>query len=494
MAVSEKSGAGTRLVLLVIMLTVLACWGWTFRSHGHNWGGDFSLYVAHARNIAFGRPYAAVNYIPEKIVEKDIPPHGPPTYPPVFPLVLAPVYRFAGLDYGLMRAVVQFLWLVSGVLFYLYGCRRGVAPVASAAATGVFLLSSMVLSVKDSVLSESTYLAVSASALLFFDKMYRHEQVRRPVLYGAIAGLLVLTAYLTRVTGIALVAAFAFHELYRTRRLRTFAVAAGAVFLMGFIVYRLTLYDGAGYSSQFRITPGTWARNAVDYFKSPASLWAAIPALLRYPAALATLGLAAAGFIRRLRTGPSVAEFYAVLYMVPLLLYSSGANVRYILPIYPLLLLYCAEALTSLSGLMRPGIRRPAFAALGVLLVAGAAANVAAAARAPEPDGPETVSFHEAAAWIRNNIAPGEVVISWNPRVVALYTERLSAYYRPVSDPALFGDYLEELNAKWVLAFPRSESDSRWLSPYVRSHPDRFETAWRNMDFVVYRLRKEGTR
>jgi hypothetical protein len=428
----------------------------------------------------------AVNYIPEK----DIPPHAPPSYPPVFPLVLAPVYRLAGLDYAAMRAVVQALWLASGALFYLYGRRRGLGRVASAAAIGVFLLSSVVLSVKDSVLSESTYLVVSAAALLFFEWVYRRDEAdRRPFLHGAIAGLLVLTAYLTRVTGIALVAAFAFYELYRARRIRSFGIAAAAVFIAGFALYRVTLYDGGGYASQFRITPDTWARNAVDYFKSAASLWAAAPAALRYPAALATLALAAIGFLRSIRGSATTAEFYVVLYMIPLLLYSSGANMRYILPVYPLILLYCADALTAYSAPAR--WRRPALAASGVLLIAGAMANVAAAARAPEPEGPEIASFQEAAAWIRNNVAAGEVIVSWNPRVVALYTERLSAYYPPAADPASLERYLERMNAGWVLAFARSETDSRALAPLAASRPDRFDRVWRNRDFTVYRVRTD---
>ena len=92
---------------------------------------------------------------------------------------------------------------------------------------------------------------------------------------------------------------------------------------------------------------------------------------------------------------------------------------------------------------------------------------------------------------MRNNIAPGEVVVSWNPRVVALYTERLSAYYPPATDPVVLGKYLEKINAKWILVFARSDNDAQWLSPYVASHPGRFEPVWRNQDFPVYHVRTE---
>src|SRR6266851_6468514 len=49
---------------------------------GHDWGDDFAMYIAHARNLANGAPYAATGYIAN--------PHnalGPAAYPPVFPVL-----------------------------------------------------------------------------------------------------------------------------------------------------------------------------------------------------------------------------------------------------------------------------------------------------------------------------------------------------------------------------------------------------------------------
>lgn len=481
-----------RLAVAAIVLAIVLCWALTFRGHGHDWGGDFSLYVAHARNIAEGRPYSAVNYIAEKTVYAGIPPQGPPTYPPVFPAVLAPAVGLFGLDYGPMRALVQTLWLLSGALFFLYARRRGLGLVESAAIVGVFLLSSMVLGLKDSIVSESTYLAITAATLLLFDRIYRSEAAPRPVLYGVAAGLLLLAASLTRATGVVLVAAFGVHELYRLRRIRLFAVVAGLTFVAGYLAYRLTLYDGAGYANQFRLTPGIWAGNVVQYTKSSASLWSPLPAAVRYPAALVVLALAGFGLARKFSRGPSVAEFYVVLYMIPLLLYSSGANTRYILPVYPLILLYCAESLKWVGARMPAYSRRPAFAALGAFLLAGAAANVAAIANAPDPDGPETATFQEAAQWIRTNVPAADTVVSWNPRVVALYTRRTSAFYPPVDDPGVIRARMDEVKAKWLLRFVRSEADARWLAPYMDRDAERFARVWANTDFAIYRVRRDG--
>src|SRR5437764_14116565 len=90
----------TGTVLLVGALHLL-----TLRP-GHEWGDDFSLYLAHARNLAEGRPYEDTGYV----YNPYFPSLSPRTYPPVFPLLLAPVYAAFGMDLMLMKAYVVLLF------------------------------------------------------------------------------------------------------------------------------------------------------------------------------------------------------------------------------------------------------------------------------------------------------------------------------------------------------------------------------------------------
>src|SRR5689334_21022175 len=101
--------------VFLIMGTIVAFGGAylaTLRA-GQEWGDDFGLYVAHARNIVEGRPYDDTGYIynPQNAVV------SPRSYPPVFPLLLAPVYRLRGLDLTAMKAFVVLLFAATlGVL------------------------------------------------------------------------------------------------------------------------------------------------------------------------------------------------------------------------------------------------------------------------------------------------------------------------------------------------------------------------------------------
>src|ERR1700746_244095 len=51
-------------------------------------GGDYAAYIMHASNLAEGRPYADLHFIPNPEAMWFIPANG---YPPVYPLLLAPI-------------------------------------------------------------------------------------------------------------------------------------------------------------------------------------------------------------------------------------------------------------------------------------------------------------------------------------------------------------------------------------------------------------------
>ncbi len=78
------------------------------------WGGDFSLYILHAKNISEGKPYEHTGYI----YNPSYPYLSPKTYPPVFPLLLTPVYMIFGLDFQAMKTIPIITFLLS--LFFIY--------------------------------------------------------------------------------------------------------------------------------------------------------------------------------------------------------------------------------------------------------------------------------------------------------------------------------------------------------------------------------------
>jgi len=474
-----------RAELLVIFLLVVAMGTayWVTLRPGQDWGGDFAQYVNHARNIAQGRPYAETRYeitLPEAAI------HMPATYPPVFPLLLAPVYSRFGLNYTPMKLVVQLMFLLAAVTVYVLGRIRGLGLAEAAVSAAAFALSGLVLALKDLILSDSTYLAFAGAALCAVLAVEKNRwDEKKPLLAAFAVAALMLLAYASRAIGMALPLSFVLYEALVKRRIRAFNVAVLVFFAAGALFLSFSLYDARAYRSQFPVNPAGYFHNVLYYLRSPAALWHGAPVWLRYPLFAASALLALAAWLRRIVTQPTMVEAYLVVVTVAVLAYSLGQSDRYLLPVLALYFLYSLEGLRWLgSGV---GIHSWPSLAFCATLLLGVGYNLRSLERGPFQEGVEQPAFLELAAYLQKQVNPDQLVISWNPRVIALYTNRRSAWYPETSDQAVFDAYLSRTGAAYVLVHSTGEEDQRWLEPHVAKHPDRFTEIFHNADFMLYR-------
>jgi hypothetical protein len=471
----------TLLLLVVLLGGVYVA---TYRP-GHDWGGDFALYLLQARNLARGTPYHDTGYIVDRTTATYV---SPAMYPPVFPLVLAPVYRHYGLDYRAFKILVVSTLLLAVVFYYVLGRLQGLSPLLSASAVAIFALSGLVLWLNQSVLSESTHMLFASASLVLITMTYRRGWDRsRPFLSGAAIVVLILLAYGTRTIAIALPLSFLCFEVWHARRIRPFAIGVGAALLAAGLVYSACVYDGRAYGDQFSFTPALYVRNALHYLRTPAVLWAAAPKVIRWILYVVALLVAGGEFTRRLRR-PGVVEFYAVISLLPLILYSSGCGDRYLISVLPLFCIYLMSGLDALAGWRFPVRRHAVVIGCLVALAAVSALNVRAADRAPILEGVEKPTFVDVCAWIRQHLPADATLLSWNPRVLALYTDRPSAWSAQTRTVTEFNERLKDLRVSYVLVYESEEANRSWLVPHVQAQPERFQPVYRNPDFAVYRV------
>src|SRR5689334_15420775 len=95
---------------------------------------DTHQYLNHARNLALGRPYADTGYIYSPLAAEV----GPEAYPVAFPLVLAPIYKAAGLDSFRGYKILGLAMLAVILAITALWCRR--APPAAGSAAIVAIL------------------------------------------------------------------------------------------------------------------------------------------------------------------------------------------------------------------------------------------------------------------------------------------------------------------------------------------------------------------
>ncbi|MDQ2763033.1 MAG: hypothetical protein M3Y22_05945, partial [Pseudomonadota bacterium] len=160
-------------------------------------GGDFSLYLLHARNIAQGRAYAATGYVqnPDNALM------SPAAYPPGFPVLLAPVWAMAGLNLVAFKLVV--ITCLAALLAAVFALARPVlgAPLALTLATIAGAMPAL-FDRRDQILSDIPAAMWCFIALVMFEGARRTPTAWRMLALGAAVAL----ACATRTAGFALVA------------------------------------------------------------------------------------------------------------------------------------------------------------------------------------------------------------------------------------------------------------------------------------------------
>ena len=131
----------------------------------HNWGGDFSQYIAQAKALIAGT-------IPTQIANNTLMmslndfPYGPNVYPWGYPLLLAPVLAIFGENLLALKCVNIALFSLFIICFYCYVARR-FSMGASITLTLAFALNPMLLSfVSGNILSDIAYMCASFIAVV----------------------------------------------------------------------------------------------------------------------------------------------------------------------------------------------------------------------------------------------------------------------------------------------------------------------------------------
>jgi 4-amino-4-deoxy-L-arabinose transferase-like glycosyltransferase len=457
---------------------------------GHEWGDDFSLYVAHARNLAEGRAYADTGYV----YNPRYPSLSPRSYPPVFPLLLAPVYAIFGLNLAAMKAAevlifLTFLWVLS------VGLRRRLTPPYVAAVLLLVGLNPLVWQAKDRLLSETPFMMFTYLALFLLDRGYDEEDAPcRPWLWGLLGGAAAYLAFGTRTIGLVFLPTILVYELLRRRRPGAVTFAAAAAFLVGVGLQRVLVPADASYLDQLVLDPMLYLRTALSLVRAEG--WFVANGYSGAAAAAVYLGLlvlACPAYLARLRGRLTVYEVFPVFYFLLLVFWPfAELEARYLIPLLPLSFLYVAEALQGMDAGALRRLKGPAVVLTAAALLATYAARfttVEAGSYRQGVSAPETVALFD---YIKANTGPTDVFIFQKPRALALYTGRRSSAVQKSPDEDGVWRCLSQSHASYVVLCPQFESSRKVLKPFIERHPDAFEQVYSNPQFTLYHVRDDG--
>ena len=407
----------------------------------HN-GGDNAAYLSLAHALVSGEGYA-------ELWDPEVPPHT--KYPPGLPLLLGTAMLAGATSWMAFKALTAVTLALAVFAVFAWAAGRA-GPLGGAGVAILTLVSGGWLEASRWVLSEPLFLAFTFLALWAVERSGSPDGGGGGRRWLWIAGLAAVLAFFTRSAGLPLVLAFGASLLLGRRVAGAGALAAGVV-VPGIPWYLRARTGGTGaYQSEFWMAnPYQPDLGTIGWLDLPARVWANLQlyagsvlpgewwpnagAGLSILLGTALLGLAGWGWLAAVRRRSGVAELFVPLYLGLILLWPEvWSGDRFILPLYPLLLLYAGEAVArSARGLGAVGRAAVPAAAFLLLLLpalpdrmemaqtAAACRRVAAAGDPLLCQGPGLIEFRDAAAWSGASLPDGAVVLTRKPRIFYLF-------------------------------------------------------------------------
>lgn len=483
------------LALALVPFGALAIWHVNW-APAAEWG-DFAQYILHAQTFLNGKPYTDIGYIytPETASI------GPAAYPPGLPIVLAPILALSGVHMGVLRLFTLSCMIAFGALAYARLSRVVTAPVA-AAGVGLALFDIEAKLGTLVPMSDVPFCALAWLLIWVADRQERWSWSRTTavtVLGFAMIGF--------RLAGVAIVPALALFGLlgWRRRGLRPLVpvaiwVAAGLA-AIAFGVFRNPYPNVAGNGMDLALRLFNLRNNyrhvlpELVLYPFPANLLNDIYHLLIAPVVIV------GGFVVLRRLGASLLSCFAAAYAGMLLAVQVG-EMRYVWPFLPILGASFAQGLVMLNGRFsrrkQPEgssvvvVPRAALAVLALLMTGALVRQLSVPGPFAITGTPDATNLYH---WLAEEHArrPARAMFH-NPRVVTLLSGVPAKGLPDRSAPGQLVSVDQWRISHLVWQQPMASSCVQRLANQLPAlYPERFELAFENATFRVYRVRPTDT-
>lgn len=476
----------------------------------HIWWGDFSLYLAHARNIAEGLPYTDTGYV----VNPALPWLSPHAYPPVYSFMLAPLYKLFGLNLLALKLFNLASFLLFASLFYVYCAQRLQSGLAAFGAAAAVALSPWFWEMRNLILSDVPFALLMFVAVLTAEHMHRVQPGERKVwLWAVLLGLTFYLAYGTRSLGITLPAALVIFDLLKMRRIRLVSIVAIALFLACYGLQNVLLAVDKSYANAMVThamrdaseTPvnlldkallfanyllSNLTKRSSEYIWIVQAYWDnGVSLSLRAAMVILTGLFAVAGFVGTVKRQLSFAEVFVAVYIATLMVVPFIQGYRYLLPLVPFLMFYTFRGLELLASALDWRYLR--FAPHTLIVAMGLSYFGSYATALPEPvsAGVKDEAAVELYDYVKAHVPADNVVIFRKPRILALFTGVHSAAYSGDHDSTQLWESFRHLHATWLLECREgfSRESPRYID-FIEENAQGLKLEFENRDFRLYRI------
>ena len=478
------------LLMIMLILFTAAFYILTIRG-GHSWGGDFSLYIAHAKNIATVKPYAETGYINNPYAQY----LSPKIYPPIFPFILSPVYKIWGLNLYAMKVIVIISFIVFLLFYYRYCLERFNSPVSYLGAMATIAFNPIFWYTKDSIISDIPFMVFIYAFFVLMDQIGRSGvDERRRIIISFLAGFSAYLAYGTRSIGLLLIPALIVRDIVRLRSICKTTIIITTIFIFLYLTQNIVLHSDQSYSEALSGFPAnfkiifynlyTYVTYIVSYWQNGFSQWVA-RFLFVITAFIATIG-----YIVSLRKGDSVGDFFLPMYLCLLMLLPFHQGIRYLLPVIPLYIVYIFHGVDSISKRLHFFNRKHLLVSMLCFILLSYLGEYSIIDFGNYSYGVEKIESVEMFNFIRHKTPEKSVVIFRKPRVLALFTDRQSSTYHRTQDPKKLWDYIKSIKATYIVnKYAGSHLiDRKEIQALIDHNRAQLALVFENKEFRIYQI------
>ena len=481
----------------------------------HNWGGDFAQYINQAKCIVEGKTQTETGYI----YNDEIPVIGPPAYPVGFSILLSPIYLIYGNNISVYILFMGILLFILGIVFFFFFLQYMKGRYA-------FLFSALLiynpwtLSFKGYLMTDIPFTIVLLLGFIII-KRENMNKIFKLFLLSIIAGVLILFKTIGILFSLSVLSYYGYIFISNTinwKKSQVFLKKIGIFlsFLVVFIFFvnlLIPIPKGGSYLDQvhfaslwksslvnlnyytnlsFNFFPldyasSVYTRQIVSQFPFLFKLYEILSLILRSFLFVALiLGIYKSIISKKYE----LSDFLFVFYFIFIVLWPSKSGFRYLLPIFPILLLYIYNGRTLFSLNLKSF-----YLVFLIILILPTYLTSAYLLNKPKNiDGPQIKNAEEVFKYIKNNTDENSVVVFWKPRVAALYTERKSL----VHDFSLDFEKLEKkykIKSNNLYYLRDKYLDNRIvyeteLNKFSVKTKEMCDTVFSNNRFILYKLKK----
>lgn len=405
--------------------------------NGHNWGGDFALYIEQSQAMQEGKIhelYASNSYAMDHSGYAV----GPYLYPFGFPLLITPVMVIVGMDFIALKWFCACFLLLSIPMMYLLFKKKSTPLVVPLFITALIALHDEFVMFCDNVLSDLPFLFF---VLLSFYVIERANNLRD----HSIAAVIFFFTYFIRDAGIALFPAVIVFHLFIMDKDKVKSAKKGLLLFYGlyillFITSKILLPDG-GANQMRKIVDRFSSQVVIDnlyyYTGLIMQFFKVMPMLFPIVLALIITGVV----IKAKET------FHYVIFLLGvfaiLLIWPHFQGMRFVFPLIPFLIFF------GLCGFIYWGQKLRMKMSLVVILIGIFTGNVIYKSYGEiiafkqkdmnECYTEELIAFYD---FIKKNTEVNSIIAGDKPTVLRLFTDRNSIQSDQDFFDESFADYL----------------------------------------------------